>query len=254
MLLDRLSVLSLPVDISNLWYALLVLQLIPSALRICKGIFYPVCAGYALGHTWQQKLAYIHCTLPWWIANKLSDAYDSGGNIGILLQVCSNERIREGIQAYMQARTLNPGDVPADDHLTQMSDYGGSYVTQLYLFGNQHVQEHLEMHKIVSFVAHILDDFVDRKEDKINGQFNYFNDHPVAVDKSMEHWIDQMQSARDYFVERNDVAMVRFIDGSCAVTTLFHPNLYQLVYKNPDCDFGNPLGPLASLLVDRFSN
>lgn len=39
-----------------LFYGLLILQLVPSALRICKGIFYPVCAGYALGHTWKQKV------------------------------------------------------------------------------------------------------------------------------------------------------------------------------------------------------
>lgn len=153
----------------------------------------------------------------------------------------------------MQARTINPGDVPSQDYLTQLSDYGGSYVTQLYLFGSQHVlQGHLQMHKTVSFVAHILDDYADREEDKINGQFNYFNDHPLAKAKTMEYWIAQMQEARDYFEDLNDVAMVRFIDGSCAVTTLFHPDLYRLVYKNPDCDFTNPLEPLASLVVDRY--
>lgn len=46
------------VEASTFWYSWTALLLIPSALRICKGVFYPICAGYALGHTWEQKVSF----------------------------------------------------------------------------------------------------------------------------------------------------------------------------------------------------
>ena len=96
--------------------------------------------------------------------------------------------------------------------------------------------------------AKLIDTLLE-SEGYVNHHFNYFINHPASKDKPIEYWIARMQEARDYFQSRNDVSMIRFIDGTCAVTTLFHSGLYRMVYKNPATSFENPLQPLAAIFA-----
>lgn len=153
----------------SLQVAVLLWVLREVIVRILKGLFYPICAGYALGYTWRMKLAYFHCACPWWLVNKLSEFRNNGGDIEFLCELCQERRVHDEIRAHIEARRVRPGDIPNDggdpspadleDTIKLMSDWGGSFVTQLYLFGTRHVfrNEHEHwMHLMVSCVAHLV--------------------------------------------------------------------------------------------------
>lgn len=210
-----------------------------------------------------KQLAYFHCACPWWIVNKLSEFCNSGGDIQFLSKLCQEPRVHDGFRAHINARRLRPGDIPNDGNSSSipdlegtvqlMSDWGGSFVTQLYLFGTRHVFQHeheRRMHLMVSCVAHLMDDYVDQDEDRLSGHFNFFNNHPLARKFPITYWIAHLHEVREYY--QHDPAMLRFIDGSCAVTTLFNADLYRMVYEQ-SYSFENPLQPrwLSLILSHR---
>ena len=150
----------------QLFRCIFVWSLLPSFLAIGKGTMYPIAASLLLCQTIPMKMAYLMLTLPWWLSNKLSLEHGAENVDSVLkLHGKDDDRNKKMIFDHLRCRhdrsqwtklDHSSSDWKISDLTEHLCGYGGSLVTQYFVFGSEHLDRYRSWHVKVAAAAHVL--------------------------------------------------------------------------------------------------
>jgi len=190
-----------------------------------------LCTGTSAHHG-----TYWRYVLPWYLLNKSGVSDQTLGRL--LGELTDDPALKELFKEHARVRALEHCGVEEKRRISvlDLAHWGGCLACQYWGVSPQAFRRDWALHVRLAAALHVLDDYLDQREDQELGAYNYFVNHPEP--KDVAWWIQETLCCRAYFAQTDQLSIVRLIDGSLTFYGLADEFMFGTFFAQ--CDTHSP--------------